>query len=265
MKMFFAVILGFVCMSSQVWAQKTRPRAYTELIDYVIQAPDQGDTNTCLFQATTGVMEILLNKKHGLKNQRPGDRYDLAEQFLIWQKPWRVKKSMFENPLLRFNWGEGIHHSHLPFNARTTQGQINQRVWSYPPGYEDLPRTKVTGVETETLFIRGNRWSMNVITDKEVELVKETLWRTKNPVLINYNDEGYWHVVVIVGYDDDVEGNCYDTEPEECAGDIGSFYVRDSFGVPIEVRDYDWFRVKTNAAFSIKEVSLASLKEQVQN
>jgi hypothetical protein len=259
MKFFLFISIFAFTFSQSLWASKNRPRAYTELIDYVIQAPDQGDTNTCLFHATTGVMEILLNKKFGLKNQRPGDRFDLSELFLMWQKSWTVSKTMFENPLLKFNWGEGIHSSNLPFDARTSTGNPNQQVWRYPPGFPTLPRIGVTGVQTERLFLKGNRWSTYVLTDKDVELIKETLWKTKNPILVNYNDEGFWHVVSIVGYDDDVEGACYDTDPEECAGDIGSFYVRDSFGVFIEVRDYDWFRVKANAAFAIKEVNLSSL------
>ena len=83
-------------------------------------------------------------------------------------------------------------------------------------------------------------------------MIKDALWKYKSPVLINYNDEDYWHVILIVGYDDRIPGACYDTDPKECEGDIGSFYVRDSFGVRVELRDYDWFRVKGNAAFVVK-------------
>jgi hypothetical protein len=260
------LLILFSCftLTSIAFAGKNRPAAYKELIDYVIQAPDQGETNTCLFQGTTGVMEILLNKKYGLKNQRPGDRFDLAEQFLMWERPWRESKSFFENALLKFNWGNAIHASHLPFEARRADGSVNNSVWNYPSGYEDLPRMKPTGVKTERLFMKGNRWSTYVVTEADIESVKQALWTTKSPILLNYNDEGYWHVVVIVGYDDNAEGACYDTPQEECEGDIGAFYIRDSFGVSIEVRDYDWFRVKANAAFTTQEVSLSSLDTSVQ-
>ena len=58
---------------------------------------------------------------------------------------------------------------------------------------------------------------------------------------------------LIVGRNDQIPGKCYDTPASECNKDVGSFYVRDSFGVEVEVRDYDWFRVKGNAAFIIRE------------
>ena len=58
-------------------------------------------------------------------------------------------------------------------------------------------------------------------------------------------------MILIVGYDDRMPGLCYDTDPKECKG-MGSFYVRDSFGVRVELRDYDWFRLKGNAAFVVK-------------
>ena len=87
----------------------------------------------------------------------------------------------------------------------------------------------------------------------DVELIKQTLWNTKSPVLINYNDTNYWHVITIIGYDDSIQdASCYETLPEDGAkNQEGAFYIRDSFGVPTELRDTDWFRVKGNAAFSV--------------
>jgi hypothetical protein len=141
----------------------------------------------------------------------------------------------------------------LPFSAYTEQGLPSQQVWRYPPGFQTLPRMKVFKVETERLFMFGNKWSTRVLNNNHVEQIKEALWKHKTPILVNYNDEFYWHVVTIVGYDDNIRGDCYDTPIEECRKDLGAFYVRDSFGVKIEVRDYDWFRVKGNAAFIVRE------------
>jgi C1A family cysteine protease len=106
-------------------------------------------------------------------------------------------------------------------------------------------------VETIKLFELGNKWSTLVLDQSHIQLIKEALWTYKSPILVNYNDENFWHVILIVGYDDNLPGVCYDTSPKECSG-LGSFYVRDSFGLRIELRDYDWFRVKGNAAFVVK-------------
>ena len=233
----------------------SRPERYTELVDYVIESPNQGDTATCLFMGSTGAMEILLNKKHGLKDQRPGDRFDLAEQFLIHQRNWKVSKHRFENQILKFNWGEAIHASHMPFAAWNPDGSVNQSVWRKPAGFSTLPRIVVPPIETERLFVKGrNRWSTQVLKPEDVETIKQALWKYKSPILINYNDEYFWHVITIVGYDDHTQdAPCYDTPQVECDKfNHGAFYVRDSFGVPVEIRDTDWFRAKGNSAFVIK-------------
>lgn len=230
-----------------------RPKSYTELLDYVIEAPDQGETATCLFHGSTGAMEILANKKHGLKHQRPGDRFDLAEQFLMWQKSQPAAHRVVAQ-VVKFNWGEAIHASDLPFSAWNPDGSVNNRVWNYPRDFEDLPRLEVPKIETETLFVRGGKWDTYVLKPGDIEAIKQALWKHKSPILVNYNDEGFWHVITIIGYDDTVQdAACYDTPQEECEKTRdGALYIRDSFGVPTEIRDADWFRVKGNAAFVVR-------------
>lgn len=234
-------------------APAVRPGSYTELLDYVQEAPDQGETNTCLFVASTGAIELITNKIHGIKNPMPGSTYDLAESFVIHADN-NGGQSFFNQPVLRFNKSGAIHIREWPFEAWSGT-QINIEVWNRHPDFDNLPRMTVPKVETIKLFEIGNRWSTNVVSDEDIESIKKALWKHKAPVLINYNDGGYWHVILIVGYDDTLPGECYDTEPEECSGDVGSFYIRDSFGVRVEVRDYDWFRVKGNAAFVVRPKS----------
>jgi hypothetical protein len=230
---------------------ESRPDHYDELIDYVQEAPDQGEAATCLFMGNTGAMELLANKKAGIKNPPPFGPYDLAEGFSMWGPRSSEAKSFFDAPVLRFNAGYGIHASHWPFEA-WTDGRVNYSVWDRHPKMNSLPRVELPKVETIKLFQYGNKWSTRVLNKSHVEMIKEALWKYQSPVLINYNDEGFWHVILIVGYDDRLPGTCYGTDPKECESDIGSFYVRDSFGVRVELRDYDWFRVKGNAAFVVK-------------
>ncbi|MBA2405118.1 MAG: hypothetical protein H0V66_10140 [Bdellovibrionales bacterium] len=244
---FFLISSIFIIMSSAAFA---RPTSYTELLDYVQEAPDQGDTNTCLFVASTGAMELIANKVNGIKNPQPFGPYDLSESFVINASD-TVVKSFFETPVLRFNRGHGIHIKDWPYEAWKAH-LVNSTVWNQHPKYSTLPKVTLPAVETIRLFQFGNKWSTYDLNDSHVEQIKEALWKYKSPVIVNYNDEDYWHVILIVGYDDNLPGECYDTNPKECEGDIGSFYVRDSFGVKVELRDYDWFKVKGNAAAVVK-------------
>ncbi len=240
----------FLLLMLVVDVNAARPDSYTELLDYVQEGPDQGETNTCLFVASTGAIELLSNKLHNIKNPMVGGPYDLSESYVI-QLPYdRKATSFFDDPVLRFQ-GKAVHVSHWEFSAWNGR-YINHSVWYRHPQFNQLPKVDVPEIETIKLFQYGNKWSTGVIEEKEIEEIKVALWKYKSPVLVNYNDDGYWHVILIVGYDDHIPGECYDTDPKECEGSIGAFYIRDSFGVPIEVRDYDWFRVKGNAAFVVK-------------
>lgn len=243
MRFFAGLLLLFPIISL------ARPDHYDELIDYVQEAPDQGEANTCLFMGNTGAMELLANKAAGIRNPAPYGTFDLAESYSMWAPESREAKSFFDAPVNRFQ-GKGVHISHWPFEA-WTDGRVNYSVWDRHPQLDTLPRVSLPQIETTKLFQFGNKWSTYVLNQSHVELVKDALWKNKGPVIINYNDEGFWHVILIVGYDDRLPGVCHDTNPKECSG-TGAFYVRDSFGVRVELRDYDWFRLKGNAAFAVK-------------
>jgi len=228
------------------------PSRYTDLLDYVQLGPDQGETNTCLFIASTGAMELIANKKNGITNPVPYGPYDLAESYLINAPVHTSGYSFLDTPVLKFNWGFGIHINDWSFEAWNNSYE-NQTVWNYR-NWEGMKKVSVPKVETIRLFQYGGKWSENVLDDSHINQIKDALVKYESPVLVNYVDEGYWHVILIVGYDDDIPGQCYDNPESECsATPLGSFYIRDSFGITVEVRDYDWFRAKGNAAFVVKE------------
>lgn len=237
-------------------AAKASPTRYTELLKYVQEAPDQGKSRACLYIASTGAMEIIANKKYGEKNPVPFGKFDLAESFLIHapQSEEGKDKTFWEKPVLKFNRaGFGIHINDWPYVAweetEPSEEPWLERDWSTYSKIE-LPK-----VETLPLFVEGeNRWATNVLNEDHIQIIKTALKKYRSPILINYNDSRFWHVILIVGYDDTIPGDCYQISKEECGERKGAFYVRDSFGVPVEVRDYDWFRVKGNAAFVVKEV-----------
>jgi C1A family cysteine protease len=230
---------------------RTLPARYTELVKYVQPAPDQGETNTCWFMASTGAMELLLNQRDRIRHPKIGGKNDLSESFLIWQKDfWDASTNpqhFIEEVVIRFNYGEAIHNSAWPYNAYNSDGSDNIQVWNKHPDFDTLPRISVPPLKTTLLFARGRKYATYVLIPDDVITLKKALVEHRAPVIINYNEDGYWHVILIVGYDDHKKGECYEIEESECAKE-GAFYVRDSNGKNYELRDYNWFLYKANAA-----------------
>lgn len=246
-------VLAFFVFSLSTLAS-SRPSSYTDLLDYVQPAPDQGETATCLFQASTGAIELLANRKHNIKNPVYNGPFDLSESFTI-NAPEHTSaygKEFLEYPVHRFNYGFGVHNSEWPFDAWTATRYVNDAVWFWKDS-KDMKKVEVPAVETIRLY-SYKLHSTYVLDQEDIELIKEQMWKYKTPILVNYVDDYFWHAVLIVGYDDNLPGECYaPVEEKECAKNKGSFYVRDSFGVPVEIRDTDWFRIQGNAAFVVKE------------
>lgn len=247
-----ALLSVLVCFS----AYANLPAKYTELLTYMQPAPDQGKTNTCLYVATTGAVELLLNKKYDVRNPVVGGRFDISERFALSMREAYSYTTWHTYVLPRFNFGWFIHVNDLPFNAYNSEGENNPTVWQIPKDFYHLPRRPLTEkFEFQKLFIRGDRYDRYVLHDEDIATVKKALVETQSPVLINYNDEGWWHAVLIVGYDDTVKGDCYTIDEIECEG-IGAFIVRDSdpIGMKSPVRNYNWLRVNGNAALIVKLV-----------
>lgn len=231
------------------------PEKFTDLLKFVQAAPDQGETNTCWFVASTGAMELLLNQKDRIRHPKPNGKNDLAESYLIWQKDWwsaeNPPKHFIEEVVQRFNHGEAVEHKHWPFMAYHSDGSDNMEVWNRHIDFLTLPRRTVPPVATELLFARGKKYATYVLNPEDIQAVKQALVTNKAPVIVNYNDDGYWHVVLIVGFDDNKQGSCYELEAEECNAK-GAFYVRDSNGLRYEARAYNWFLYRGNAAAVVK-------------
>lgn len=248
------LIILFIHLFPNTAMSVTTPPRFLQLLPFVQQAPDQGRTGTCLYVASTGAMELIANKKYNIKNPKPYGPYDFSESFLISQKahPDAKDKLFLEKVVHRFNWGYGILSREWDFDV-WNGSHPDRTVWE-ARDWTNMTKVPVPPIETIPLFAEGDRWATDVLDDSHVELVKEALWEHRSPVLISYNDNRYWHVIMVVGYDDTVPGNCYQIPEEECREDVGSFYVRDSFGLSVELRDYDWFRKKVNHAAVVKEV-----------
>lgn len=236
------------------------PVRYTELNDYVIEAPNQGAVNTCLFMAATGAMEILLNKKLRKKHARAGGDTDLSERYTISAPSSSLRsRSWFEDAFLKFDSGQAILAREIPFESFDEFGNINQAVWGMPDRFYQAPRIQLPKVDTVFLFSVGNKFSRNVLNTSHLDQIKQALVKYRSPILSVGNDEDYWHVTVITGFDDQMEGDCYELDSKVCEGKKGAVFVRDSFGTRLEARSYEWLIRRTNAAAVAK---LAASEEE---
>lgn len=228
------------------------PIRHTKLLDYVQPAPDQGRTGSCAFVAATGAMELLLNQLYEMKDPVAFGPYDLSEPYLI-HAPYDTPddKTFFEAVVYKFNGtGYAVPAAEWPLVA-WIDGEVNRSAWEDQDSSR-MTRILLPKIETIKLFSSSDRWAQNVLDIDDVEKIKRYLVKYNAPILINYRDNSFWHVILIVGYDDQLPGECYQINEKECRKTEGSFYVRDSFGKAIEIRDYDWFVKKGNSAFVVR-------------
>jgi hypothetical protein len=247
----FVGVFAFVfCVptSLSAFAQNTLPTSYTALNDYVIAAPNQGQVDTCLFMASTGAMEILLNKFLGIHNAQPNGDTDISERYTISAPDSARAKVWFENAFLKFDSGEAIINRDLPFESFTGDGEINYGVWGMPMEFSTAPRISLPKIDTVLLFASADQYARGILGQDSVDQVKQALLTYQSPIITVGNDEDYWHVVVIVGYDDQKTGDCYELDSSVCIGKVGGFYVRDSFGTRLDFRSYEWFMRHQNSA-----------------
>lgn len=241
---------GFILLVSiNAWAQNPDllPSRYTELNDYVLEAPNQGQVNTCLFMAATGAMEILLSKQLGIRHPEVNGPTDLSERYTISEKSSSRSRTWFEDAFLKFDSGEAILNRDVPFEAFDEEGDINYSVWNMPSEFYSAPRIKLPKIDTVHLF-SFNKYSRGVLNQDHLRQVKEAMIQYQSPIISVGNDEDYWHVTVIVGYDDFIEGDCYELDSKICRGKKGALWVRDSFGTRLEARSYEWFLRRQNSA-----------------
>lgn len=218
-----------------VWAQVFDPsqasaRSYTELLPYLLPAPDQLEAGSCLYMSHTGNVEWWLNRLQGNRNPVPNGSTDLSERFTMNLSRSSLATKI-QNPLtdsielFNLNGGQSILNQAYPFtkgwvkkvDGRYQKAQPGETGAKYSTTYNWLDeRALVTQspillprFEREVLFKDpdDNRWALNTMPSDIVETVKKKLRQRKAPVLVVYNHYLTWHAVMIVGYDDLADSN----------------------------------------------------------
>ncbi len=222
------------CPPSVKKSQETGvPRRFFVLDPLVLPSPNQYDAGSCLFMATTGAAEILLNQVQNPAPVPEGDT-DLSERWLMnayadgdylpyfitdLYQTFNFFGRALPNHAFRFTAGwvvEDAEGDIQPATATTPQAFLSCRVnWWYelPENWQDdaipVPHMARTLIFLDPDLDENSIWNVGIMNEDVVERIKYELRAKNAPVLLVYNHFLYWHANLIVGYDDDAEtGDC---------------------------------------------------------
>ncbi|MFI5389779.1 MAG: hypothetical protein ACHQYQ_00345 [Bacteriovoracales bacterium] len=204
--------------------KRTKLDGFNELLPFIMPSPNQEDAGSCLYMAITGNIEWWLNYLYPNESKIVDGPHDLSERYLMNMAGMDEDNSPVENwrtdTVYLFNWFGSVLNSDYPYTKGWFKEEKDEMVIAKPEekgssfgtGYNwvneietfnpqkvDLPK-----FEREIIFEDKdkNQWNVGVTPSNIIEKVKEALRINKAPVLITYNHYGYWHVHMIVGFDD---------------------------------------------------------------
>lgn len=225
---------GPLPIQTSAWIPMGGPEAltgYTELLPYVLRAPNQLDAGSCLYMSLTNIAEFFLAKRNPNYSRVPDGPVDLSERYLMNLAGASEARNGMQNwktdSILLFN-RKGV----APLNAGyrftkgyyVTRGGKHQKATARTPGarygasYNWINElgaanrfTRLPKFQREVLFAdpASDQWNVGVMPEGIIERIKQALVTRKAPVHVIYNHYGYWHAVNIVGFDDEADTqNC---------------------------------------------------------
>lgn len=216
--------------------EKSLPQTgFTELLPYIQPSPDQEDAGSCLYMATTGIVEWWLGRLHPEIARGTEGEIDLSERFTMNMaehneagpliKDWRTdtilgynaKKQAVKNKDYRYTKGFYKEQGGSPVPAE--EGESGAQYGPYFNWIDQSAKLEVDFVKLpkfkrHIIFAdpEHNQWNTGVTPADIVEQVKEALSSKKAPVMVIYNHYGYWHAVNIFGFDDEAPSKCQMTQ-----------------------------------------------------
>lgn len=221
-------------MAADVGAQKLP--GFSELTNYILPSPDQEDAGTCYYMSLTGIAEWWLARENPNASRSSDGPLDLSERFFINHMSNQIDyiQSGVENWItdgayLLNATQIGILNKDYRFAKGWYTENANGRVypsWSGSPfaqygtkfnWIDDSEKAalanpiKLPRFERDVLFInsQNNLWSVGEAPSDIIDRVKSALLSRKAPIHLIYNHLGYWHAVVVLGFDDGADTeNC---------------------------------------------------------
>lgn len=217
---------------------------YNNLLPFIMPSPSQENAGSCLFMSHTGIVEVLLNKRAKTK------KYDLSERyFMNLQKSevgndkianWRtdtierlnVDSKMYSND--QFRYTKGFYKIKGNRRAPAIEGEEGAKYsikYNWIVELDKLTNKMPISLPTfgrEVLFADPdqNQWNVNTAPKNIVQLAKDAIKKNNSPLLVIYNHHGFWHAVMVAGYNDNASSdNCkfvssYEAKMNERADEI---------------------------------------------
>lgn len=191
-------------------------------LPFMMPSPYQENAGSCLFMSHTAATEVLLGKK---RNQK----IDLSERYLMNLSKADIGDHLIKNwitdTIYRLNaTGETYLNKDFPYLKAWYRYEGEDRVFSEEGANDSYygvkanwvvslnqlnPKTAIShnGFERKILFEdpKGNRWNVATAPKDIVSTVKNALKSKKGPVVVIYNHTGFWHAVMVAGYNDTVD------------------------------------------------------------
>ncbi len=227
------------------------------LAPYVFASPNQYDAGSCLFMATTGTVEVLMNQHADPDAIDYWGDTDLSERFLmgIYTDAYGAMNYFLTDLVYTYNViGGSMLDRDYPFAAGYVKDSFSGVVeaspndsgayfscyYSWldlmPDNWDELlvetPRADRTTIFTDPDRDDNSYWAVALADHDTVEMIKYELRTRKAPVIVVYNHYLYWHANIVVGYDDSVPtGGCSFVEDSV---DYFSSQGANSYAVAIE-------------------------------
>lgn len=226
-------------MSPRTRSATDRLGGFDKLIPYVLASPDQEDAGSCLYMAITGIAEWWLARLYPRMPRTADGPLDLSERYIMnyagveesdtdletWQTDSiylfnKNNNTSLLNTNYRFTKGWYLGEAYSDKLTPTTENIAGSEYGTIYNWIDQRPTTRqglvrLPTFERDVLFAdpEGNQWNVGVAPVSIVDKVKETLRTKEAPVLVVYNQNGYWHAVYIIGFNDNWDnGSCAYTE-----------------------------------------------------
>lgn len=213
---------GFIDLNDEMYSG-----GFNDLISFITPAVDQEEAGSCLYMSHTGVLEWWLN----YSNAATGQRFDLSERYYMALKTEDIGSNLVNNwrtdNIYRLNAvGKFFSNEQYPFTKNyfnydeTTGSRITSNADDLKATYNaefnwisfksqidtkfHKQEIRVPKFKREIIYKdpQDDQWSVAKAPNDIVLKIKNALLTNKAPVNVIYNHHGFWHAVMIVGFND---------------------------------------------------------------
>lgn len=207
-------------------------KGYNELLPYVLASPDQEDAGSCLYMSLTGIAEWWLARLHPELSRAHDGPLDLSERYMMnisgideaanGVPNWKTDSIWLYNEVghgilnsaYRFTKGWYVldHEGNPVVSTATVTGASFDTTFNWIDQRGLIPAAAhiaLPNFDREVIYAdpESNQWNTAVMPADIVERVKTKLQARQAPVNVIYNHFGYWHSVMVLGFDDSMSSN----------------------------------------------------------